>query len=50
MKKKVLIIFKYLHVWNSAEIDKFYNKFFIIIESIVNAFWYSFILTFKSKK
>ena len=28
MKKKVLIIFKYLHVWNSAEIDKFYRTNF----------------------
>ena len=43
-------IFQFNIVFSIIKNSNFLIKFFIIIESIVNAFWYSFILTFKSKK
>ena len=43
-------IFQFKIVFSIIKNSNFLIKFFIIIESIVNAFWYSFILTFKSKK
>ena len=43
-------IFQFKIVFSIIKNSNFLIKFFIIIESIVNAFWYSFTLTFKSKK
>ena len=43
-------IFQFKIVFSIIKNSNFLIKFFIIIESILNVFWYSFILTFKSKK
>ena len=43
-------IFQFKIIFSIIKDSNFLIKFSIISEAIVNALWYSFILTFKSKK
>ena len=43
-------IFQFRIIFTIIKNSNFLTKLFIMIESIINTLWYSFIFTFKSKK